>query len=120
MEHYILEGVIALCFWSFRNLGTFEYAIKNNAGVTPWGVVYTLRSVLRGLNMSSKAHFTGVYIPQRGCFSVCLLHRFPKTSNDERADASTHVFLCSQQIRKNNLTLGVCRNKKKDKAIKSN
>ena len=72
MEHYILEGVTDALFLAVRNLGTSEYVIKNNAGVAPRGVVYTLRSVLRGLTMSSQAHFTGVYIPQRGCFSVCL------------------------------------------------
>ena len=44
---------------------------KNIADVTPRGVVYTLRSVLRGLTMFSPAHFTGVYIPQRGCL-LCL------------------------------------------------
>ena len=92
MEHYILEGVTDALFLVIRNLGTSEYAIKNIAGVTPRGVVYTLRSVLRGLTMSSQAHFTGVYILQRGCFSVCLLHGFPKTSNSEQADANTHVF----------------------------
>ena len=92
MEHYILEGVTDALFLVIRNLGTSEYAIKNIAGVTPRGVVYTLRSVLRGSGILN-AHFTGVYILQRGCFSVCLLHRFPKTSNNEQADASTHVFL---------------------------
>ena len=44
--------------------------IKNNAGVTPRGVVYTLRSVLRGSGILN-AHFTGVYILQRGMF-LCL------------------------------------------------
>ena len=77
--------------FDIRNLGTSEYAIKNNAGVTPRGVVYTLRSVLRGSGILN-AHFTGVYILQRGCFSVCLLHGFPKTSNGEQADVSTRAF----------------------------
>ena len=72
VEHYILEGVTSLCFWPFRNLGTFELQAKTNAGVTPRGVVYTLRSVLRGLSILN-AHFTGVYILQCGCFSVCFL-----------------------------------------------
>ena len=45
--------------------------LKTNADVAPRGVVYTLRSVLRGLTMSSLAHFTGVYILQRGCL-LCL------------------------------------------------
>ena len=51
-EHYILEGVTDALFLVIRNLGTSEYAIKNNAGVTPRGVAYTLRSVLRGLLVS--------------------------------------------------------------------
>ena len=59
-------------FWPFRNLGTFELQAKTNAEVTPRGVVYTLRSVLRGSGILN-AHFTGVYILQRGCFSVCFL-----------------------------------------------
>ena len=62
-------------YWRFV-FGQSNYhnreANKNNAGVTPRGVVYTLRSVLRG-SSSLNAHFTGVYIPQRGCFSVCFL-----------------------------------------------
>ena len=90
-------------FLVIRNLGTSEYAIKNNAEVIPRGVVYALRSVLRGLTMSSLAHFMGVCILQRGCFSVCLLHGFPKTSNNEQADVSTHAFLyvveCISRIR---------------------
>ena len=92
MEHYILEGVIALCFWLFET-STIEYAVENFAGVTPRGVVYTLRSVLRGLTMSSLAHFTVYSILPRGCFSVCLPHRLWKASNSEQADASTHAFL---------------------------
>ncbi len=74
MEHYILEGVTEALFLANRTT-TIESVVKNIAGVTPRGVVYTLRSVLRGLTMSSQAHFAGVYIPQRGCFSVCLLLR---------------------------------------------
>jgi len=38
MEHYILEGVTDALFLVIRNLGTSEYAIKNNAGVTPRSV----------------------------------------------------------------------------------
>ena len=83
--------------FDIRNLGTSEYVIKNNAGVTPRGVVYTLRSVLRGLTMSSLAHFTGVYILQRGCFSVCLLHGFPKTSNVNGQMQAPALFICSFQ-----------------------
>ena len=45
--------------------------VNTNADVTPRGVEYTLRSVLRGSGILN-AHFTGVYILQRGCFSVLL------------------------------------------------
>ena len=70
MEHYILKGVTDALFLDFRNYHT-RITVKNIAGVAPRGVVYTLRSVLRGLTMSSQAHFTGVYILQRGCL-LCL------------------------------------------------
>ena len=70
MEHYILKGVTDALFLDFRNYHN-RITVKNIAGVTPRGVVYTLRSVLRGFGILN-AHFTGVYIPQRGCFSVCL------------------------------------------------
>ena len=69
-EHYILEGVTDALFLDFETT-TLELPSKTNAGVTPRGVVYTLRSVLRGSGILN-AHFTGVYIPQRGCFSVCF------------------------------------------------
>ena len=47
------KGVTDALFLAVRNLGTFELQAKTNADVTPRGVVYTLRSVLRGLTMSS-------------------------------------------------------------------
>ena len=69
-EHYILEGVTDALFLDFRN---YHNRIENKdiAGVTPRGVAYTLRSVLRGLTMFSLAHFTVYSILPRGCFSVC-------------------------------------------------
>ena len=67
---HIGKALLTLCFWTLRTT-TIEIASQDNAGVTPRGVVYTLRSVLRGLIMFSPAHFTGVYIPQRGCL-LCL------------------------------------------------
>ena len=70
MEHYILEGVTDALFLDPSKLPQSICRTKTNAGVTPRGVVYTLRSVLRGSGILN-AHFTGVYIPQRGCFSVC-------------------------------------------------
>ena len=66
---YIRRRYRAL-FLDFRNYHN-RITVKNIAGVTPRGVVYTLRSVLRGLDILN-AHFTGVNIPQRECFSVCL------------------------------------------------
>ena len=65
-----MEGVTDALFLDFRNYHN-RTEDKNIAGVTPRGVVYTLRSVLRGLTMSSLAHFTGVYILLRGCL-LCL------------------------------------------------
>ena len=70
-EHYILEGVTDALFLDPSKLPQSICRTKTNAGVTSRGVVYTLRSVLRGLTMSSLAHFTDVYILLRGCFSVC-------------------------------------------------
>ena len=68
--------------------------VKANADVIPRGVVYTLRSVLRGLTMSSQAHFTGVLYSPAWVFTLSVYsYRFPKTSNIEQADVlSTHVF----------------------------
>ena len=45
-DHYILEGVIALCFWSYRNYHS-RIGIKNTAGVTATDVVYTLRNIIK-------------------------------------------------------------------------
>ena len=60
--------------------------------VTPRGVVYTLRSVLRGSGILN-AHFTGVYILQRGCFSVLFTVKAVEGLEDKQADASTRAFL---------------------------
>ena len=68
MEHYILEGVIALCFWLFET-STIEYAVENFAGVTPRGVVYTLRSVLRFRENISKLLIISVYLFRCLCTS---------------------------------------------------
>ena len=66
--------------------------VKANAEVTPRGVVYTLRSVLRGSSILN-AHFTGVYILQRGCL-LCLFTTIgflrPRIANGQML--STHVF----------------------------
>ena len=91
MEHYILKGVTDALFLDIRNLGTSEFTIKNNAGVTPRGVVYTLRSVLRG-SCILNAHFTGAIYSNVGVSLFCYHHRFPKTSNGKQADVSTRAF----------------------------
>ena len=65
--------------------------IKNIEEVTPRGVVYTLRSVLRGSGILN-AHFTGVYIPQRGMFLCLFISKAVVGLNIEQADASTRVF----------------------------
>ena len=64
------KALLTLCFWTFETT-TIEQRTRTNAGVTPRGVVYTLRSVLRGSGILN-AHLTGVYILLRGCFSVCF------------------------------------------------
>ena len=84
-------------YWRFvfgyLNVGTSNYQSKTNADVSSRGVIYTLRSVRRGLTMSSLAHFTGVYILLRGCLH-CLFTCYgcgrPRTAN--RQKLSTHVF----------------------------
>ena len=67
--------------------------VKTNADVSPRSVVYTLRSVLRGLTMSSLAHFTGVLYTPAWVFTLSVYHhRFPKTSNSEQADVKHPRF----------------------------
>jgi len=67
--------------------------VRANADVTPRGVVYTLRSVLRGLAMSSLAHFTGVLYSPAWVFTLSVYHhRFPKTSNSEQAEVKHPRF----------------------------
>ena len=63
-------------YWRFvfGSIETSTNRISNPRQMQGWlprSVVYTLRSVLRGSGILN-AHFTGVYIPQRGCFSVCF------------------------------------------------
>ena len=62
--------------------------------MTPRGVVYTLRSVLRGLTMSSLAHFTGVYIPQRGCLLCLFSCKAVEGREVKRAEVKHPRFLC--------------------------
>lgn len=66
--------------------------VKAIADVTPRGVVYTLRSVLRGLTMSSLAHFT-VYLYTSTWMFLCLFSSLAVVGHEvEQADANTHVF----------------------------
>ena len=70
---------------------TIEYWTRTNAWVTPRGVSYTLRSVLRGLNILN-AHFTGDYILQTWVF-LCLFSSLAVVGHEvEQADTSIHVF----------------------------
>ena len=89
---HIGKALLTLCFWTLRTT-TIEIASQDNAGVTPRGVVYTLRSVLRGLTMSSLAHFT-VYLYTSTWMFLCLFTvKAVEGLEDEQADVSTHVFL---------------------------
>ena len=66
--------------------------VNTNADVTPRGVVYTLRSVLRGSGILN-AHFTGVLYTPSWVFTLSVYHhRFPKTSNSEQADVKHPRF----------------------------
>ena len=85
--------------------------VKANADVTPRGVVYTLRSVLRGQTMFSPAHFTGVLYTPAWVFTLSVYHhRFPKTSNSKRADVKHLRFLYAVNKYLNQLALGACQN----------
>ena len=65
--------------------------VNTNADVTPRGVVYTLRSVLRGSRILN-AHFT-VYLYTSTWLFLCLFTvKAVEGLEDEQADASTHVF----------------------------
>ena len=87
VEHYILEGVTDALFLYFETT-TIEYWTRTNAWVTPRGVVYTLRSVLRGSSILN-AHFTGVYILQRGMF-LCLFTVMAVVGHESRAGRCKH------------------------------
>ena len=65
------KALLTLCFWMFE-LPQSKSSLKQ-CWVTPRGVVYTLRSVLRGYVYPHKHTLRCIYMPQRGCFSVCLL-----------------------------------------------
>ena len=68
MEHYILEGVTDACFCTsnYHN----RILDRNIADVIPRSAYIRLRSVLRGL--LPLAHFTDIYIPYVGVYSVCF------------------------------------------------
>ena len=88
------------------------------AGVTPRGVLYTLRSVLRGLSILN-AHFTGVYILQRGMF-LCLFFSEAVEGRERRTGRCKHprfLFVVGDKVF-NHLTLGVCQNKRKEQGNK--
>ena len=72
--------------------------VKANADVAPRGVVYTLRSVLRGLTMSSLAHFTGVLYTPAWMF-LCLFFAVAVEGPERRTGRCKHprFFICSSQ-----------------------
>ena len=69
--------------------------VKANADVAPRGVIYTLRSVLRG-SCILNAHFTGVYILQRGCLLCLFFSMAVEGLEDERTEVKHPSFVCSQ------------------------
>ena len=87
MEHYILKGVTDALFLDFRNYHN-RITVKNIEEVTPRGVVYTLRSVLRGSRILN-AHFTGVYILQTWLF-LCLFTVMAVVGHESRAGRCKH------------------------------
>ena len=69
-------------------------------GWLPRGVVYTLRSVLRGSGILN-AHFTGVYILQRGMF-LCLFFSKAVEGRERRTGRCKHpafLFVVSQIVK---------------------
>ena len=111
-KHYILKGVTDALFLYFETTA-FEYRAKTNAGVTATEVLYILSvSVLRGLCVLN-AHFTGVYILQRGCFftlSVSCMAVVGREVNGH--EWSTHVFLYVVMTMVRNVRIGALRNSK--------
>ena len=67
---HIERRYVAL-FLDIRNLGTSEFTIKDNAGVTPRGVVYTLRSVREA--RAASTHTLRVYYILQTWVFLCLL-----------------------------------------------
>ena len=91
MEHYILKGVTDALFLDFETT-TLGLPSKTNAGVTPRGVAYTLRSVLRGSSILN-AHFTGVQYSPTWVFLCLFIGKVVVDLEIEQAEASTHAFL---------------------------
>ena len=83
-------------------------ADKNIAGVTPRGVSYTLRSVLRRYELPS-THTLRVSIYLNVGVSLSVFSLAVVGQNIEQADASTHSFyyVVSQEIT-NPFAQGVC------------
>ncbi len=89
-------------------LRNFRMVVKSNAGITPRGVVYTLRSV--SWRSSTFWHTLRCIVYSHVGVSLSVYHhRFPKTSNNKQADASTHVFyFVVSQVVTNPFARGVC------------
>ena len=96
VEHYILEGVISLCFWLFEL--PQSKAEQEHCRGDCHGVYYILlRSVLRRCIVPSQAHFTGVLYTPSWVFLCLFFSMAVVGQNNEQADVSTHVFFCSHR-----------------------
>ena len=96
--YYILKGVTDALFLYFETT-TFELHTKTNADVTSRRCcIYLSVSVLRGLCVLN-AHFTAVYILQRGCLLCLFFARAVVGLEVERADVKhPRLFLCSHLL----------------------
>ena len=110
---HIEKALLTLCFLIVLNFHNQNAEQKQKQGWLPRGVKkYTLRSVLRGLRILN-AHFTDVYILQRGCFSVCFSAKAVEGQERWTGRCKHPLFLYVVVNRDQTyLTLGVCQNKK--------
>ena len=92
MEHYILEGVTDALFLDSSNYHN-RITVKNIAGVAPRGVVYTLRSVLRGYLYPHKHTLRVSIYSCVGVYSVCSFAiGCGRPEEWDKQMLSTHLF----------------------------
>ena len=85
-----------LCFWLFERR-KLKSCTKTNAEMNATGVVYTARSVWRGLTTCPHAHLLGriVYFTGVGIQALFVLSgRLPTAEIAERAGEDTPLFVC--------------------------